>query len=234
MQQLPGAIFQQDNAQPPMARVSQDCFRTVSTLSWPVRSPDLSGIEHIWDHLGQRFGHPTSLNELEASSSLALITSPKVCSGMEDPFLEVDREYTRKSYCPIRHFHGNESLDLPLFWLNCMSISRGLLQNILDRKSNLAIPFLNHPNILMGLLLLQEWPEFSDKQQTARNAAVVEYQLENLTKKNPFLTIRETVDQVQIIAGSPRAILCDYVQSVREICSQASVDLTGNIHLEVA
>ncbi|GFS75855.1 transposable element Tcb2 transposase [Trichonephila clavipes] len=49
MQRLPGAIFQQDNAQPHTARVSQDCLRTVTTLPWPARSPDLSPIEHIWD-----------------------------------------------------------------------------------------------------------------------------------------------------------------------------------------
>ncbi|GFY09192.1 transposable element Tcb2 transposase [Trichonephila clavipes] len=34
--------------------------------SWPTRSPDLSPIEHIWDHLGRQVGHPTILNELEA------------------------------------------------------------------------------------------------------------------------------------------------------------------------
>ncbi|GFW78452.1 transposable element Tcb2 transposase [Trichonephila clavipes] len=64
MQWLPGAIFQQDNARPHMARMSQDCLRTVTTLSWPARSPDLSPIEHIWDHLGRQVGHSTSLNEL--------------------------------------------------------------------------------------------------------------------------------------------------------------------------
>ncbi|GFV96805.1 transposable element Tcb2 transposase [Trichonephila clavipes] len=52
MQRLPGAIFQQDNARPHTARVSQDCLRTVTTLPWPARSPYLSPIEHIWDHLG--------------------------------------------------------------------------------------------------------------------------------------------------------------------------------------
>ncbi|GFU02644.1 transposable element Tcb2 transposase [Trichonephila clavipes] len=61
-----GVIFQEDNARPHTARVSQDCLRTITTLVWPDRSPDLSGIEHIWDHLGLRVGHPTSLNELEA------------------------------------------------------------------------------------------------------------------------------------------------------------------------
>ncbi|GFW79338.1 transposable element Tcb1 transposase [Trichonephila clavipes] len=49
-----------------MARVSQHCLRTVTTLPLPVKSPDLSLMEHIWDHLGRRVGHPTSLNEQEA------------------------------------------------------------------------------------------------------------------------------------------------------------------------
>ncbi|GFS63192.1 transposable element Tcb2 transposase [Trichonephila clavipes] len=65
MERLPGALFQQDNAQPYTARVSQDSLRTVTTLLWPDRSPDLSPIEHIWNHLGRRVGHSTSLNELE-------------------------------------------------------------------------------------------------------------------------------------------------------------------------
>ncbi|GFV95277.1 transposable element Tcb1 transposase [Trichonephila clavipes] len=66
MQRLPGAIFQQGNARPHTARVSQDCLHTVTTLPWPAPSPDLSPIEHIWDPLGRRVEHPTSLNELEA------------------------------------------------------------------------------------------------------------------------------------------------------------------------
>ncbi|GFX95613.1 transposable element Tcb2 transposase [Trichonephila clavipes] len=51
MQRLPGAIFQQDNARPHTARMSQDCLSIVTTLSWPAISPDLSPIEHIWDNL---------------------------------------------------------------------------------------------------------------------------------------------------------------------------------------
>ncbi|GFV31405.1 hypothetical protein TNCV_3932291 [Trichonephila clavipes] len=50
MRRLPGAIFQQDNAR-------------------PAQSSDLSPIERIWDHLGRRVGHPTSLNELEIERS---------------------------------------------------------------------------------------------------------------------------------------------------------------------
>ncbi|GFV74236.1 transposable element Tcb2 transposase [Trichonephila clavipes] len=65
MQRLPGAIFQQDNAQPHTAKVSQDCLWTVTALFWPARSPDLSPIEHIWDHLERRVGHPPILNDIE-------------------------------------------------------------------------------------------------------------------------------------------------------------------------
>ncbi|GFV41688.1 transposable element Tcb2 transposase [Trichonephila clavipes] len=43
-----------------------DCLRTVTTLLWPSRSPDLSPIKHIWNHLERRVGYPTSLNDLEA------------------------------------------------------------------------------------------------------------------------------------------------------------------------
>ncbi|GFX69210.1 hypothetical protein TNCV_3563861 [Trichonephila clavipes] len=34
------------------ARASQDYLRTVTPLSWPAQSPDLSQIEHSWGHLG--------------------------------------------------------------------------------------------------------------------------------------------------------------------------------------
>ncbi|GFW26619.1 transposable element Tcb1 transposase [Trichonephila clavipes] len=46
----------------------QGCHKTVSILLLPflgLPDPDLSQIEHIWDHLGWRVGLPTSLNELE-------------------------------------------------------------------------------------------------------------------------------------------------------------------------
>ncbi|GFV60002.1 transposable element Tcb2 transposase [Trichonephila clavipes] len=65
MQRLPGAIFQQGNAWPHTAKVSQDCLRNVTTLPWPARSPDFSPIKPIWDYLGLRVGHPMNLNELE-------------------------------------------------------------------------------------------------------------------------------------------------------------------------
>ncbi|GFX40007.1 hypothetical protein TNCV_2272911 [Trichonephila clavipes] len=51
---LPGTIFQQDNARPYTARMSQEYIHHITTLPWPARSPDLSpiGISRIiWDSL---------------------------------------------------------------------------------------------------------------------------------------------------------------------------------------
>ncbi|GFW84871.1 transposable element Tcb2 transposase [Trichonephila clavipes] len=56
------------STRPFMGWRSQEYIHTVTTLPWPARFPDLFPVEHIWDHLGWRVGHPTSLNELEASA----------------------------------------------------------------------------------------------------------------------------------------------------------------------
>ncbi|GFV79016.1 transposable element Tc1 transposase [Trichonephila clavipes] len=45
---LPGTIFQQDNACPHTARVTQAFLRHFQTLPWPARSPDLSRVEYVW------------------------------------------------------------------------------------------------------------------------------------------------------------------------------------------
>ncbi|GFW71456.1 transposable element Tcb2 transposase [Trichonephila clavipes] len=66
MQRLPAAIFQQDNNRVHTAKLPLDCLRTITTFLWSARSPYLSPLEHTWDYLGLRDGHPTSLNELES------------------------------------------------------------------------------------------------------------------------------------------------------------------------
>ncbi|GBN17918.1 hypothetical protein AVEN_222393-1 [Araneus ventricosus] len=62
---LPGAIFQQDNARPHTSRVAQDFLRHVQTLPWPARSPDLSPIEHVWDQLKRQVPLCHCVHDLE-------------------------------------------------------------------------------------------------------------------------------------------------------------------------
>ncbi|GFX89084.1 DDE_3 domain-containing protein [Trichonephila clavipes] len=62
---LPGAIFQQDNARPQTARVTQDFLRHFQTLPWPARSSGLSPVEHVWDQLKQQMTSCHSVHDLE-------------------------------------------------------------------------------------------------------------------------------------------------------------------------
>ena len=51
-----GLIFQHDNARPHVARLVQDFPQAsaVTVKPWPARSPDLSPMEHVWDHLDRQ------------------------------------------------------------------------------------------------------------------------------------------------------------------------------------
>ncbi|UYV72225.1 hypothetical protein LAZ67_9002243 [Cordylochernes scorpioides] len=46
LQGVPNALYQQDNARPHTARISQQALQDVQMLPWPPYSPDLSPIEH--------------------------------------------------------------------------------------------------------------------------------------------------------------------------------------------
>ncbi|UYV73395.1 hypothetical protein LAZ67_10003030, partial [Cordylochernes scorpioides] len=54
LQGVPNALYQQDNARPHTARISQQALQDVQMLTWPPYSPDLSPIEHVWDIIGRR------------------------------------------------------------------------------------------------------------------------------------------------------------------------------------
>ncbi|GFY07947.1 uncharacterized protein TNCV_2579791 [Trichonephila clavipes] len=62
----PGAIYQQDNARPHTARLSQHSLQGYDVLPWPARSPDLSPIEHVCDALGRQLQPSRDTGELTA------------------------------------------------------------------------------------------------------------------------------------------------------------------------
>ncbi|GFU29554.1 transposable element Tcb2 transposase [Trichonephila clavipes] len=59
------AIFQQDNARTHTGRVAQDFLRHFQTLPWPIHSPDLSPVEHVWDQLKRQMPSCHSVHDLE-------------------------------------------------------------------------------------------------------------------------------------------------------------------------
>ncbi|UYV65699.1 hypothetical protein LAZ67_3005177 [Cordylochernes scorpioides] len=67
LQGVPNALYQQDNARPHTARISQQALQDVQMLPWPPYSPDISPIEHVWDIIGRRLHalpQPRSEDEL--------------------------------------------------------------------------------------------------------------------------------------------------------------------------
>ncbi|UYV77665.1 hypothetical protein LAZ67_15001849 [Cordylochernes scorpioides] len=67
LQGVPNALYQQDNARPHTARISQQALQDVQMLPWPPYSPEHSPIEHVWDIIGRRLHalpQPRSEDEL--------------------------------------------------------------------------------------------------------------------------------------------------------------------------
>ena len=59
LQDIPGAIFQQDNARLHVAKTVRDLCsgQHMQFLPWPANSPDLLPIEHVWDLAARRLAH---------------------------------------------------------------------------------------------------------------------------------------------------------------------------------
>ena len=59
LQGIPGAIFQQGNPCPHVAKTVGDFFSAqhMQLLPWPAYSPDMSPIVHVWDLVGRRLTH---------------------------------------------------------------------------------------------------------------------------------------------------------------------------------
>ncbi|GBM20421.1 hypothetical protein AVEN_222120-1 [Araneus ventricosus] len=80
----PGAIYQQDNAQPHTARLTQQCLQGYDVLPWPARSSDLSPIEHVWDVLGRQLWPSWNTGELTAQLQRLWHDLPQVIGELID------------------------------------------------------------------------------------------------------------------------------------------------------
>ena len=66
MRQGHAQIFQQDNARPHVARHTMNLLQAnnVNVFNWPAKSPDISPIEHLWDHLGRKVRKRKNVNSV--------------------------------------------------------------------------------------------------------------------------------------------------------------------------
>lgn len=85
LNQLASSTFQQDNAPPHTARITQNFLQesAITVAEWPPFSPDLNPIENLWALLKGRIQrqHPRSMRELrdEIQSSWDAIVTPALC-----------------------------------------------------------------------------------------------------------------------------------------------------------
>ncbi|UYV68379.1 hypothetical protein LAZ67_5004158 [Cordylochernes scorpioides] len=111
LQGVPNALYQQDNARPHTARISQQALQDVQMLPWPPYSPDLSPIEHVWDIIGRRLHalpQPRSEDELWQMSSEPL-SSKKETSII--PKIKPPPYYRRKRQLPAEKTSWDEPIE---------------------------------------------------------------------------------------------------------------------------
>lgn len=70
MTKVPNGIFQQDNARSCTAGRTRKALRNVRIRDWPVWSPDLSPIEHVWDVIPAS-SQQSSWNDIACVSGMA-------------------------------------------------------------------------------------------------------------------------------------------------------------------
>ncbi|UYV64847.1 hypothetical protein LAZ67_3002151 [Cordylochernes scorpioides] len=123
LQGVPNALYQQDNARPHTARISQQALQDVQMLPWPPYSPDLSPIEHVWDIIGRR---------------LHALPQPR---SEDELWQMVEREWKAIPQDAIRTLIDS----LPRRVAACIAV-RGFLDSIQVQFQELTLHALPHPD----------------------------------------------------------------------------------------
>ena len=87
-------IFQHDFARPHTARHTQNILRihNVNVLQWPARSPNLSPIELLWDHLGRQVRERHDANNIRDLER-----------ALQAEWVRIPLQVIRKLICSMRH-----------------------------------------------------------------------------------------------------------------------------------
>ncbi|UYV83640.1 hypothetical protein LAZ67_23001851 [Cordylochernes scorpioides] len=161
LQGVPNALYQQDNARPHTARISQQALQDVQMLPWPPYSPDLSPIEHVWDIIGRRLHalpQPRSEDELWQMTLLRIKTSQK----------------------------HNNSTNLEVNWCGCIPLGVRLLRNSVG--SYFASPHSNTPTVNTVETLTHVWM-VETRSGKMQDPAQERIQAEESAKPQPGVTI---------------------------------------------
>ncbi|UYV67512.1 hypothetical protein LAZ67_5001026 [Cordylochernes scorpioides] len=109
LQGVPNALYQQDNARPHTARISQQALQDVQMLPWPPYSPDLSPIEHVWDIIGRRLH---ALPQPRSEDELWQMISPR---NTETVIIIINPSGMTKS---IARNHGLQVINISFVFIN--------------------------------------------------------------------------------------------------------------------
>ncbi|UYV70036.1 hypothetical protein LAZ67_7001545 [Cordylochernes scorpioides] len=185
LQGVPNALYQQTNARPHTARISQQALQDVQMLPWPPYSPDLSPIEHVWDIIGRR---------------LHALPQPR---SEDELWQMVEREWRAIPQDAIRTLIDS----LPRRVAACIATERRkltLINQDLTSLEHIQIPRC----VVPGKCMKVEFHGFCDASQKAYAASLyLEVILSNTSAKT-FLLVAKTRVAPRKVVSLPKLEIC--------------------------